>query len=163
MPAPSQGHAQRGPNTASDADSGPFELDGSLTDTQPDFELEAPIAERSQTPAQTELWLPANDPEHPQPTPQLELDGMAPPLYHIQLDDGREARFQHAANLLSSLEAQNIDVHFQCREGYCGSCRAQLLAGEVHYAEEPMAWLNEGEILLCCCIPRSHLHIRLQD
>lgn len=161
MPVPAQGHSCSG--LAPEQDTALFELDGGLTDAQPDFELEAPVAESALGPAQTELWLPDSDPEHPQPSPQLELDGMAPPLYHIRLDDGREARFQHAANLLSSLEAQNIDVHFQCREGYCGSCRAQLLDGEVHYAEEPMAWLNEGEILLCCCIPRSNLHIRLQD
>nr|WP_221799445.1 class I ribonucleotide reductase maintenance protein YfaE [Oceanobacter mangrovi] len=77
------------------------------------------------------------------------------------LSDGREARFQYANNLLESLEAQNIDVHFQCREGYCGSCRARLLSGEVHYTSEPMAWINDDEVLLCCCIPRGPIQLEL--
>ncbi|MCA6062788.1 2Fe-2S ferredoxin-like protein [Thalassolituus marinus] len=86
---------------------------------------------------------------------------MARPVFSVALDDGRAVRFQHAHSLLESLEAQDVDVHYQCREGYCGSCRAQLLEGDVHYNTEPMAWLNDGEILPCCCIPKSHIKIKL--
>ncbi|MCD8520960.1 MAG: class I ribonucleotide reductase maintenance protein YfaE [Saccharospirillaceae bacterium] len=86
---------------------------------------------------------------------------MQKPLFSVLLDDGREVHFRHAASLLESLEAQDVAVHYQCREGYCGSCRVQLLEGNVHYAEEPMAWLNEGDILPCCCIPKSDIKIKL--
>jgi ferredoxin len=44
-------------------------------------------------------------------------------------------------NLLTLLEANNLCVEFQCREGYCGSCRMRLLKGEVHY--------HNGRWLLC--------------
>ena len=160
MPAPASGRRYDGHLSAN---SDRFELDGNAPPVNPEFELELLHPEPEQQPAQTELWLPEQDPEQPADSPQLELEGMAPPVFNIQLDDGRQARFQHAANLLSSLEAQHIEVHYQCREGYCGSCRATLLSGEVHYAEEPMAWVNEDEILLCCCIPRTNLHIRIND
>ncbi|MBE0484216.1 MAG: 2Fe-2S ferredoxin-like protein [Bacterioplanes sp.] len=86
---------------------------------------------------------------------------MAKPQYAIQLSNGQHAIFQHAQTLLDSLESQHIDLHFQCREGYCGSCRVTLVEGDVHYREEPMAWLNEGEILPCCCIPKTDLKIKL--
>ncbi|MFK4753901.1 class I ribonucleotide reductase maintenance protein YfaE [Oceanobacter antarcticus] len=137
-----------------------FALDGNI-EQHPPFELEAPVAEPDSHEQQAELYLPESDPEQPEQTPQLELEGMAPPVFAVALSDGRQARFQYASNLLESLEAQQIDVHFQCREGYCGSCRARLINGEVHYSSDPMAWLNDGEILLCCCIPRSNVTIQL--
>ena len=95
--------------------------------------------------------------ESPEPTPQIEFTGMAKPVFHIRLSDGREARFQHANSLLASLESQNIHIDYQCREGYCGSCRMRLKEGQVHYTSEPMAWIDEDEILPCCCIPVSPL------
>lgn len=138
-----------------------FELTG---DNQPDsnFELEAlqPEAEQA-APLQAELFLPESNPEQPEASPQIEFDGMQKLLFSVLLDDGREVHFQHATTLLESLEAQDVAVHYQCREGYCGSCRVQLLEGDVHYAEEPMAWLNEGDILPCCCIPKSNIKIKL--
>lgn len=138
-----------------------FELTGDAG-AEPAFELEAlspPSA--GDDDRQAELFLPEQDPEHPESTPQFEFEGMAAPVFSVLLDDGREARFQHAHTLLESLESQQVDVHYQCREGYCGSCRTQLLEGDVHYVTEPMAWLNDGEILPCCCIPKSHIKIKL--
>ena len=140
-----------------------FQLDGDASE-QPQFDLEPAEAEAySDDERQGQLYLPENDPEKPEPTPQLELDGMSPPIYLVTLDDGREATFQHANSLLESLEAQNIDVQYQCREGYCGSCRARLLKGDVHYTEEPLAWVDDDEILLCCCIPRGPIQLQLID
>lgn len=142
----------------------PFQLENGVpaNDGQiQDFELEA-VEVGIDGHLQGELYLPTDsDVETPETTPQLELAGMAKPVYAITLETGEQAQFQHADSLLESLESQNIDAHFQCREGYCGSCRAQLLEGNVHYTSEPLAWLNEGEILLCCCIPRSHLKLKL--
>ena len=139
-----------------------FELDGLQPIPEPDFELESPPApETTSEPVQESLLLPEGDPEHPEATPQIEFEGMPKPVYAIALDDGRTAQFQHANSLLESLESQGVEVHYQCREGYCGSCRTQLLEGQVHYTEEPMAWINDDEILPCCCIPKSALKIKL--
>lgn len=138
-----------------------FELDGQRDNAVP-FELEPIEAEQLSTrPQQVELCFPPANAEHAEHSNQFELDGMAKPQYAIQLSSGQQAIFQHAHTLLDSLESQQIDLHFQCREGYCGSCRVTLIEGDVHYREEPMAWLNEGEILPCCCIPKTDLKIKL--
>jgi ferredoxin len=65
-------------------------------------------------------------------------------------------------SLLQCLESQNIDVAFQCREGYCGACRATLVSGKVDYNEEPLAFVREGEILLCCSKPNGNISINLK-
>tara|TARA_B100001109_G_scaffold255677_1_gene259965 strand:+ start:18741 stop:19208 length:468 start_codon:yes stop_codon:yes gene_type:complete len=137
-----------------------FELTGD-TEAQP-FELQPVVPDSAgDSQVQTEFFLPEHNPEEPDASPQIEFEGMPRPAYAVQLDDGRQAVFRNAHTLLESLEAQDIDVHYQCREGYCGSCRTQLLEGSVHYHDEPMAYLDDDEILPCCCIPKSDLKIKL--
>ncbi len=126
-----------------------------------EFYLEAPTQDNEIAPLQPELFLPLNNPENPELSPQTEFANMPKPVLAVQIDGGQAVQFQHASNLLDSLQAQNIDVHYQCRQGYCGSCRATLLQGKVHYTQEPMAWINDGEILTCCCIPKSDIKIKL--
>ena len=58
-------------------------------------------------------------------------------------------------SLLDGLERTNHAVEYQCRSGYCGSCRVKLLAGQVSYREMPMAFIAQGEILACCCVLES--------
>ena len=40
-------------------------------------------------------------------------------------------------------------------------CRATLVSGKVDYNEEPLAFVRDGEILLCCCKPNGDIHIKL--
>lgn len=54
-------------------------------------------------------------------------------------------------SLLEGLERTGHEVEYQCRSGYCGACRLTLLAGKVAYAEPPLAYLGQSEILPCCC------------
>jgi ferredoxin len=56
-------------------------------------------------------------------------------------------------SLLETLERHRHHVEFQCRSGYCGACRTPLLAGKVHYAAVPLAFVSQGECLPCCCQP----------
>ncbi len=49
-------------------------------------------------------------------------------------------------SLLVALEAHQVEVEYQCRSGYCGSCRCRLVAGQVDWLTEPLAFINEGEI-----------------
>ena len=65
-------------------------------------------------------------------------------------------------SLLHCLESQKIDVAYQCREGYCGACRATLVSGNVKYNEEPLAFVRDGEILLCCSKPNGNISINLK-
>ncbi|MCW7554710.1 class I ribonucleotide reductase maintenance protein YfaE [Endozoicomonas gorgoniicola] len=64
-------------------------------------------------------------------------------------------------NLLEALESQKVNVDYQCREGFCGSCQVQLLEGEVEYTSEPIAFIPEGRILPCCCHAKSDLTIEI--
>ncbi|MFQ3170367.1 MAG: ferredoxin [Oleispira sp.] len=143
-----------------------FLLDGATPEHE-DFSLESDTVEAQldHEPVQNCLILNIEDSEKPELSAQIDLDGMDKPVHRVLIEASAEppqtVSFQHAQTLLESLEAQNITVNYQCREGYCGSCRTQLLEGEVHYTEEPMAWINDDEILPCCCIPKTAIRIKL--
>ncbi|MFC3034301.1 class I ribonucleotide reductase maintenance protein YfaE [Pseudoalteromonas fenneropenaei] len=64
-------------------------------------------------------------------------------------------------SLLDALEQAKVDVNYQCREGFCGACRVKLVAGQVAYNVEPLAFVREGEVLSCCCKPLSDITIEL--
>ncbi|ANI31485.1 2Fe-2S ferredoxin [Yersinia entomophaga] len=65
------------------------------------------------------------------------------------------------SNLLEVLEQHQIQVEYQCRSGYCGSCRIRLLKGEVCYAQQPLAFVQDGEILPCCCQPVGDIELEI--
>jgi ferredoxin len=143
-----------------------FLLDGQAS-AHEEFSLEADTVEAQfdQEPVQDSLILIVEDQEQPESSAQIDLAGMDKPVHMVSIHNGagqsQAVPFQHAHTLLESLEAQDLTVNYQCREGYCGSCRTQLLEGEVHYTEEPMAWINDDEILPCCCIPKTAIRIKL--
>ncbi|WP_199014286.1 class I ribonucleotide reductase maintenance protein YfaE [Shimwellia pseudoproteus] len=64
-------------------------------------------------------------------------------------------------SLLALLESRNIPVEYQCRAGYCGACRTRLLAGEVEWLTDPLAFIQPGEILPCCCKAAGDIEISL--
>lgn len=68
---------------------------------------------------------------------------------------------QSHPSLLVALEENNLCVEYQCREGYCGACRTRLLKGEVCYASQPLALLQEGDILPCCCKAKGDIELEL--
>nr|WP_100657500.1 class I ribonucleotide reductase maintenance protein YfaE [Alteromonas flava] len=52
--------------------------------------------------------------------------------------------------LLETLERHNIDVQFHCRDGFCGACRCKMTSGSVDYTTDPLAFIDDDEILPCC-------------
>ncbi|OOF69377.1 class I ribonucleotide reductase maintenance protein YfaE [Rodentibacter caecimuris] len=70
-------------------------------------------------------------------------------------------QYQNQIPLLDFLLQQGIPHEYQCRAGYCGSCRVKLRKGKVSYKEAPLAFLQPDEILLCCCQVESDLEIEL--
>lgn len=81
------------------------------------------------------------------------------PAFHIDVVDVECVGVNDDKTLLESLETHNIDVHFHCREGFCGACRTKLHEGQVEYTTDPLAFIDDDEILPCCCIPLSNLKI----
>lgn len=65
------------------------------------------------------------------------------------------------SSLLAALEAHQIDVEYQCRAGYCGACRTRLISGQVDWLSEPLAFIQPGEILPCCCRPQGDIEIEM--
>ncbi|MFT5593709.1 MAG: ferredoxin [Oceanicoccus sp.] len=148
---------------SNDSDS-EFHLEDDAFDHQ-DFQLESPETSSSSDDdrPQPELYLPVGNPEAPQEEQQLEIQGFEKPVYTLQIEGIAEPlAFHYASNLLESLEAQGVQLPYQCREGYCGGCRTDLIEGKVAYLQEPMAWINEGEILPCCCVPKTPLKLKLK-
>ncbi|URJ33132.1 class I ribonucleotide reductase maintenance protein YfaE [Candidatus Blochmannia vicinus] len=65
-------------------------------------------------------------------------------------------------SLLEALEIHRIPLlNYQCRSGYCGSCRALLIKGKVQYHKEPLGYTSSNEILTCCCVPIEHIILKL--
>ncbi|EIM8481588.1 2Fe-2S ferredoxin-like protein [Serratia marcescens] len=63
--------------------------------------------------------------------------------------------------LLDVLEMHDVQVEYQCRSGYCGACRLKLVKGEVAYRQQPLAFINAGEILPCCCMPLTDIELEM--
>jgi len=65
-------------------------------------------------------------------------------------------------SLLECLEGADVEVHYHCRDGFCGACRITLVDGEIFYPNgEPLAYIGDGEILPCCCIPITDITIEI--
>ncbi|UVK77661.1 MAG: ferredoxin-like diferric-tyrosyl radical cofactor maintenance protein YfaE [Sodalis sp. Fse] len=65
------------------------------------------------------------------------------------------------SSLLQALVMHQVTLEFQCCSGYCGTCRLQLLSGEVKYNQKPLAFIQHGEILPCCCLPVEDIELKL--
>jgi ferredoxin len=66
--------------------------------------------------------------------------------------------------LLECLENSGVEVHYHCRDGFCGACRVTLLSGEINYPQgEPLAFVGENEILPCCCVPVTDISLELDE
>ncbi|MDP5031040.1 MAG: class I ribonucleotide reductase maintenance protein YfaE [Paraglaciecola sp.] len=79
----------------------------------------------------------------------------------VNIKQHKTVLHQPQRTLLESIEVHQIDVHFHCREGYCGACRTKLLSGKVEYPNFPLAYIDDDEILPCCCYPTTDIEIEL--
>ncbi|MFQ3218814.1 MAG: ferredoxin [Paraglaciecola sp.] len=79
----------------------------------------------------------------------------------IHIKEHKSVLQQPACTLLESIEKHDIEVHYACREGFCGSCRTKLISGQVKYTIDPLAYMDDDEILPCCCVPLSDIEIEL--
>lgn len=58
--------------------------------------------------------------------------------------------------LLEFAEAHGITPEFGCRSGQCGSCKVNLLEGEVHYPQPPTCSFDNDQVIICCAIPAKN-------
>lgn len=69
-------------------------------------------------------------------------------------DNDDKFYLHHNEILLDGLIRTQRQCAFECRQGYCGSCKTkiQLLSGSVRHKFTPLCLLNDDEILACCCM-----------
>ncbi|XPE23449.1 class I ribonucleotide reductase maintenance protein YfaE [Shigella sonnei] len=65
-------------------------------------------------------------------------------------------------SLLAALESHNVAVEYQCREGYCGLLSHPTGRRQVDWIAEPLAFIQPGEILPCCCRAKAILKSRCE-
>jgi CDP-4-dehydro-6-deoxyglucose reductase len=69
-------------------------------------------------------------------------------------------------SLLDAALGASLNLPHSCKAGNCGSCRARLLQGEIHYPNGPPLGISaaeaaEGFVLLCQSYARSDLSIEM--
>jgi len=54
-------------------------------------------------------------------------------------------------------------MEYQCKSGYCGTCRIRLIHGKVLYLiKQPIASFSDKlEIFPCCCQPNGNIQIKI--
>ncbi len=63
--------------------------------------------------------------------------------------------------LLDALQQKGKHVESQCKRGFCGACRVEIVAGEVSYDFEPIAFIKPGQALACCAKAQTQVAIAI--
>lgn len=63
-------------------------------------------------------------------------------------------------SILETIERAGIELEFHCREGFCGVCRTKLISGEIAYTLDPLAFIEDDEVLICCSKPVGDIEIK---
>lgn len=80
----------------------------------------------------------------------------------ITTTTGLDIPYQQDKTILESLEAANVEVHYHCREGFCGACRTKICSGEIEYTTDPLAYIDDDEILPCCSVPKTDILLTIE-
>src|SRR3989440_5380836 len=78
---------------------------------------------------------------------------------------GRTLRVTPGQPILQAALSAGLNLPHSCKSGHCGSCRARLLAGAIHYPNGPPLGITaeevgRGDILLCQA--RAHSDLTVQ-
>lgn len=58
-------------------------------------------------------------------------------------------------SILEFAEVNGLDLDYGCRMGNCTACQQKLVSGEIEYSNGHTGEPEEGNILLCCCVPKN--------
>jgi ferredoxin len=78
----------------------------------------------------------------------------------INLDGASLTVSSDSETILETIESAGIELEFHCREGFCGVCRTKLLSGDVEYTVDPLAFIEDDEILICCSKPLGDIALK---
>ena len=99
----------------------------------------------------------AENPFEETPAASAMADSAAAATLSVELDGvTRVLPWQPGARMLDVLIAAGLEAPYSCRQGICGACACQLVAGEVEMAHNEVleaADLADGYILACQAVP----------
>ena len=67
--------------------------------------------------------------------------------FSITIEEREIAFLDEDKNILNSLERENVESHFHCRDGFCGACRCTLKKGTVEGSPQFKSLTNSILIL----------------
>ena len=81
---------------------------------------------------------------------------------------GKTFRVRQGENILAAALRQGVMLPYSCKNGTCGSCKARLEHGEVHYPFHPPLALERSDIadgytLLCQAEPLEDLQVEARE
>jgi ferredoxin len=79
----------------------------------------------------------------------------------VTINDMQIFSYGEEFSLLDSMEEHQIPVTYNCRGGYCGSCKVQLTSGKVNWVQDSLVSLEADEILVCCCVPDGSISLTI--
>lgn len=83
--------------------------------------------------------------------------------YSVVKVDGSTVKVNTSCDtLLDMLNSAGVDVQSHCKDGYCGCCRLKLEAGNIEWVIDPLAYINDNEVLACACKPVGSVSIVTQ-
>ena len=91
---------------------------------------------------------------------------MSPEEHSVRIEPhGRTLRVTPGQPILQAALSAGLNLPHSCKSGHCGSCRARLLAGAIHYPNGPPLGITaeevgRGDILLCQARADSDLTVR---
>ena len=94
------------------------------------------------------------------PIRPMSVNAGAATVRFVRSDTGA-AWSRNRGTLLELAESIGLAPNFGCRSGICGTCTTRILSGAVEYIEEPVAPRGQGEVLLCCSVPRGYADVVL--
>ena len=70
--------------------------------------------------------------------------------------------------VLSAALRANLILPYGCKDGACGSCKAELIEGKVDYGSHQQRALTEeekvcGKILTCCAKPLGSIVLKVRE
>jgi len=91
---------------------------------------------------------------------------LSPEEHSVRIEPhGRTLRVTPGQPILQAALSAGLNLPHSCKSGHCGSCRARLLAGAIHYPDGPPLGITaeevgRGDILLCQARADSDLTVR---
>jgi len=62
-------------------------------------------------------------------------------------------------SILELAEAEGLNLDYGCRMGNCTMCQQTLVSGEIDYPDGHSGEPDDGNILLCCSVPKGDVAI----